>query len=154
MLDQNCCTQYPLVLVHGVGFRDLKWPVYWGRIPKALEQEGACISYGLQDSWGSVETNAQALAERIDEPLSDINLSTANFVLNRIEGENDGLVSVASASWGDRVHILRSNAFRGLSHLDAIDLRRRPLTKKIGGGVSDICEAYLNIVRDLKERGL
>lgn len=273
MLDQNCRTQYPLVLVHGVGFRDLKWPVYWGRIPKALEQEGACIFYGLQDSWGSVETNAQALAERIDEilaetgaekvnliahskgglearmaasalgyggkiasittiatphhgsktldrlmrlprgmfslaalavdnwirilgdkkpdflrvcedfttahmeefnrnnpdvpgifyqsyacvmshPLSDINLSTANFVLNRIEGANDGLVSVASASWGERVHILRSNAFRGLSHLDAIDLRRRPLTKKTGGGVSDIYEVYLNIVRDLKERGL
>ena len=35
MADDSCKTRYPIVLIHGAGFRDLKWPVYWGRIPKA-----------------------------------------------------------------------------------------------------------------------
>lgn len=87
------------------------------------------------------------------DPFSDINLSTANFVLNRIEGPNDGLVSVDSASWGDNVHILRSGVLRGISHLDAIDLRRAPFTKKKTDGVSDICDVYLEIAEDLRRRG-
>ena len=29
-------TKYPILMLHGVGFRDLKWPLYWGRIPAAL----------------------------------------------------------------------------------------------------------------------
>ena len=90
----------------------------------------------------------------MSHPFSDINLSTANFVLNRIEGPNDGLVSVESASWGENVHILRSPVFRGISHLDAIDLRRAPFTRKQGEGVRDICRVYVEIAEGLKARGL
>ncbi len=270
--DLTCATRYPLLLVHGAGFRDLKIPVYWGRIPAALKQRGAHIYYGEQDGWGSVETNARSIGERIDailgengcekvnilahskggldarmavsslgygckvaslttiatphhgsqtldrlfslprpvwntaafavdnwirlvgdkkpdflelcrglttdaaeefnrsnpdvpgvfyqsfacvmsRPLSDIHLSTANRILNRLEGPNDGLVSVTSAFWGTEWNILRSNGFRGISHLDAIDLRRAPLTRKKGENVSDICDVYVRIVRDLKQRG-
>ena len=64
MSDKRCATRYPIVLIHGAGFRDLKWPVYWGRIPRALEERGASVFYGLQDCWGSVETNAEAIAAR------------------------------------------------------------------------------------------
>lgn len=273
MADHLCETRYPVVLIHGAGFRDLKWPVYWGRIPGVLSEHGASIYYGLQDCWASVEVNAGAITKRIDEilqqtgaekvnliahskgglearmaasalhcgdkiasittiatphrgsktidrimklpkgffnlaafavnnwiriigdrkpdflqvcrdfttenmeefnrnnpdvpgvfyqsyacvmthPFSDINLSTANMVLNTIEGENDGLVSVESASWGGNVHVLRSNAFRGISHLDAIDLRRTRFTRKQGTGVSDICDVYIDIVAGLKGRGM
>lgn len=89
----------------------------------------------------------------MSHPFSDINLSTANFVLNQIEGENDGLVSLASASWGENVHVLRSPVFRGISHLDAIDLRRAPLTRKKMDGITDICRVYVDMVWDLAERG-
>ena len=272
MSDERCAVKYPIVLIHGAGFRDLKWPVYWGRIPGVLEAHGAAVYYGLQDSWGSVETNAEMLAARIDailaetgaekvnliahskgglearmaasslgcggkiasittiatphrgsktidqlfrlpkglfrlaalavdnwirllgdkkpdflkvcqgfttaamerfnrenpdvpgvyyqsyacvmsHPLSDIQLSTANFVLNRIEGPNDGLVSLESASWGETVHVLRSGVLRGISHLDAIDLRRAPFTRRSRAGVTDICQVYLEIGEDLKRRG-
>ena len=272
MADNRCETKYPIVLIHGAGFRDLKWPVYWGRIPSVLEEHGAKIYYGLQDCWASIETNASAIAVRIDEileetgaekvnliahskgglearmtasslgygdriasittiatphhgsktidqlfsfpkglfrsaafavnnwikivgdkkpdflsvcegfttssmirfnrdnpdvpgvyyqsyacimshPFSDINLSTANFVLNRIEGPNDGLVSAESASWGENVHILRTGVFRGISHLDAIDLRRMPFTRKKDAEICDICDVYVGIAADLKQRG-
>ena len=272
MSDMRCATKYPVLMIHGAGFRDLRWPVYWGRIPRVLEEHGAKLFYGKQDCWASTEVNAAALKERAEEilretgaeklnllahskgglearmlasslgfgrriasvttiatphrgsrtvdrlfgmpkglfnlaafavdnwirlvgdrkpdflevcrgfttermaefnrqnpdlpgvfyqsyacvmshPLSDINLSTANFVVGRIEGENDGLVSVDSARWGECCTVLRPNGLRGISHLDAIDLRRAPLSRRRGKGVSEICEVYVQILEDLKERG-
>ncbi len=62
----RCRTRYPVLLVHGTGFRD-GHPLYnyWGRIPKALEERGAAIHYGKQDSWGSIEHNAEILKREI-----------------------------------------------------------------------------------------
>ena len=273
MNSRSCQTKYPIVLIHGAGFRDLKWPVYWGRIPAELQKRGAAVYYGLQDCWASTETNAAEIVRRIDEilvetgaekvnliahskgglearmaasslgagkkiasittiatphrgsktvdllfqmprglfhlaafavnnwirvvgdkkpdflavcrgftsermaqfneenpdvpgvyyqsfacvmghPFSDLNLSTANFVVNRLEGPNDGLVTVESASWGENGRVLRSHGFRGISHLDAIDLRRAPLSHKKGRGVSDICDVYISIAEELKQRGM
>ena len=37
-----CKTRYPLLMVHGVGFRDLRYFNYWGRIPAELMRNGAC----------------------------------------------------------------------------------------------------------------
>ena len=45
-LASLCKTKYPIVLVHGVFFRDNKLFNYWGRIPRALESYGAKIYYG------------------------------------------------------------------------------------------------------------
>ena len=98
MPDNTCKTKYPIVLIHGAGFRDLKWPVYWGRIPGALEKRGAHIFYGLQDCWASTETNAREIVRRVDE----------------IVGENDGLVSLSSARWGENFTVLRGSGRRGI----------------------------------------
>lgn len=89
----------------------------------------------------------------MSHPFSDINLSTANAVIKHFEGANDGLVSVDSARWGEIFTILHSNSYRGISHLDAIDLRRHRLTGKKGDGISDICAFYVALVEGLKERG-
>ena len=35
--------KYPILLVHGMGFRDHKILNYWGRIPKELEKMGCVI---------------------------------------------------------------------------------------------------------------
>ncbi|NLI53680.1 MAG: alpha/beta fold hydrolase [Clostridiales bacterium] len=269
----RCKTRYPILLVHGVGFRDWKRPLYWGRIPQNLQAQGAALYYGLQDSWATISTNARFLAERIDQvlretgaekvnlighskggleirmaasslgmgdkiasittiatphhgsrtidrllqapkslfhiaafalnnwtritgdrnpdflnvcnefstahmrqfnsdnpdvenvfyqnyacvmngSLSDINLCIAHFVIRLIEGANDGLVTVDSASWGPRTFVLRGAGRRGISHLDEIDFRRRPLCKKARPGfVSEITDVYVSIAEDLKRRG-
>ncbi len=266
-------TKYPILLLHGVGFRDLKWPLYWGRIPSALAETGSLLFYGLQDCWARVEDNARTVKARINQildetdsekvniiahskgglearmaasslgmgsriasittigtphrgsktidkllkapdslfnvasfavdnwigligdtkpdfyavcrefstdyaeifnranpdvpgvyyqsyagmmrtPFSDIHLSTANFIIKLIEGENDGLVSVESARWGKNFSLLTGAGNRGVSHYDEIDFRRISFPIRINReGSADICEVYKKIVSDLIERG-
>ena len=40
--EQVCKTKYPILLVHGVFFRDFKHFNYWGRIPAELEKKWCC----------------------------------------------------------------------------------------------------------------
>ena len=63
--------RYPILLLHGVGFRDLKWPLYWGRIPSALSDTGAMVFYGKQDCWARVEENAKTIKARIRQILEE-----------------------------------------------------------------------------------
>ena len=273
MENKDLRIKYPILMIHGVGFRDLKWPLYWGRIPAALSDAGAVLYYGQQDCWARIVDNAKTIRARIRQilddtgaekvniiahskgglearmaasslgmggsiasittigtphrgsktidkllkapdslfniasfavdnwigligdtkpnfyavcrdfstayaeafnrdnpdvpgvfyqsyagvmktPLSDIHLSTANAVVNMIEGENDGLVSVESAKWGSSFTLLTGRTNRGVSHYDEIDFRRAPLSaKRSGDGVADICDVYRAIVTDLAERG-
>ena len=96
----------------------------------------------------------QSFACVMSRPLSDIIESVAYLVVKRVEGDNDGLVTVESARWGSDFHIVRSNSYRGISHIDAIDFRRRRLSRKKGPNVSDIRDVYIDIVSGLKKRGL
>lgn len=60
-----CQTKYPILLVHGVFFRDFKHFNYWGRIPRTLEARGAKIYYGEHQSALSIENSGRELAARI-----------------------------------------------------------------------------------------
>lgn len=264
--------KYPLLLVHGMGFRDSKIINYWGRIPKALEKMGCRIYYGYQDSNAAVETNGQTIAKRINEiieetgadkvnviahskggldtryaistlhvgdkvaslttintphngsktvdllmklprplvrfigfctdcwfrvlgdkkpssyrvfhslttkgagtfnrnnpdregiyyqsyafvmkkPTSDIFLCLTNLVVGIIEGENDGLLTPDAVRWTNFRGIYRGAGNRGISHCDEVDMRRRPLSRKTGEGVSDIVDFYQDVVSELCEKG-
>ncbi len=267
--ESECCsTRYPLLLVHGVFFRDSRFLNYWGRIPKELLRNGAVIYYGNQQSAASVASCGEELAERIRQLVAETgcgkvniiahskggldaryalarygaadftaSLTTINtphrgcffadyllekapeglrqflaaryngtlrrlgdcspdflsavedltakaclarngnlpdcpsvyyqsvatsmkkaaggrFPLNmsyhlvkHFDGENDGLVSVESALWGDVYAILRPRGKRGISHGDMIDLNRENIPE------FDVREFYVNLVRDLKEKG-
>lgn len=63
--QQLCATRYPLLMVHGVFFRDFRYFNYWGRIPQALETNGARIYYGNHQSAAPVSASGQELADRI-----------------------------------------------------------------------------------------
>lgn len=63
--EQICSTKYPVLLVHGVFFRDSKILNYWGRVPAELEKNGAKIYYGQHESASSVVDSAEQLYERI-----------------------------------------------------------------------------------------
>jgi triacylglycerol lipase len=261
-----CKTRYPLILVHGVLFRDLKYFNYWGRIPKELIRNGAQVYYGNQEAVGTIATNAEDLRDKIFEvlketgaekvniiahskggldsryaisrlgmadkvaslttistphrgcrfvdkacglpdgiyrgvanffdrsfqklgdkrpdfytatrqfatadseafnqstpdspdvyyqsymskmkgPRSDLMLAVPWLMVKSLEGDNDGLVSVGSAVWGNFQGVLESKSRRGISHGDIIDLRRADYKG------FDVIEAYIGIVAALKGKG-
>lgn len=264
--------KYPILLVHGMGFRDNKYIGYWGRIPNALKKIGCDIYLGHQDSNADIETNGKHLAERINQiieetgaeriniiahskggldsryaisslnmgskvaslttiatphhgsraidvlmrfprflvtsvcfltdcwfrllgdkkpntykticafstdaamefnaqnpnhpdvfyqsyafvmkkPTSDIFMWLPNLVVKWIEGENDGLLTPSAVQWGEFKGIQRGVGNRGISHCDEIDLRRKPLSKKTGDGISDIVDFYIQVAEELKRKG-
>ena len=74
-------TKYPIVLVHGAGFRDKNFFInYWGRIPRALEAQGAKIFYGSTDGWGNVESNAQMLKKTVEKVLAQTGSAKVNII--------------------------------------------------------------------------
>lgn len=265
--SEICKTKYPLILIHGVGFRDLKYFNYWGRIPKELTKFGATVYYGNQEAWGTVAYNANDIKNKILEVLDKTKCEKVNIIahskggldaryvisklnmgkyvaslttistphrgvnladyalhlpdnfykfiakiVNNIfskfgdknpdfytatrqfsrsyskkfneevlddknvyyqsyasvvsgvfsdyivsipyilmklckEGENDGLVAIDSAIWGEFKGVIRNKKYRGISHGDMIDLRREDYKD------FDVIEKYVKIVSDLKAKG-
>ena len=72
--------KYPLLMVHGMGFRDNKLLCYWGRIPKTLEKNGARVFFGGQDSNGSIESNALQLKSAIEKVLRETGAEKVNII--------------------------------------------------------------------------
>ncbi len=265
--SEVCRTKYPIVMVHGIFFRDWMFVNYWGRISKELTKNGAEIYYGRQQSSNSVCKSAEELKENILKIINDTgcekvniiahskggldaryaisclglsnyaaSLTTINtphrgcryvdFLLNKIpdgfknyiarkynktfiklgdknpdflsgvtdlteekcsefnknvpdidgvlyqsvtskmknmfsagfplnmgyvfakifDGENDGLVGVSSAKWGNFLGTLTAGK-KGISHGDVVDLTRRDIKGY------DVCEFYVELVKKLKERG-
>ena len=75
-----CDTKYPILLVHGVFFRDSKKFNYWGRVPDALERCGAKIYYGNQQSALSVHDSAVELARRIGQIVNETGCGKLNII--------------------------------------------------------------------------
>ncbi len=78
--DDICATKYPLVMVHGLGFRDLHYINYWGRIPGALEKHGAVIYYGHQEAWGDIKNNAADLCRTVRLVLEETGAEKVNII--------------------------------------------------------------------------
>lgn len=78
--EQLCRTRYPILMVHGVFFRDFKYFNYWGRIPKELEAHGAKIFYGNHQSAAAVADSAQELAARIREIVAETGCEKVNII--------------------------------------------------------------------------
>ena len=75
-----CRTRYPILLVHGVFFRDFKFPNYWGRIPKELEKNGAVIFFGNHQSALSVADSGAELTERIKRIVAETGCGKVNVI--------------------------------------------------------------------------
>lgn len=75
-----CATRYPILMVHGVFFRDSRYINYWGRIPAALARNGAKIYYGGQQSADSVENCGKELAEKIKSIVCETGCEKVNII--------------------------------------------------------------------------
>ncbi len=78
--SELCKTKYPILLVHGVFFRDFRYLNYWGRIPKELQRNGATLYYGQQQSAASVDACGKELAERIQSIVNENDCEKLNII--------------------------------------------------------------------------
>jgi len=79
-MNNECDLKYPLLMVHGMGFRDRKHMCYWGRVPKTLESQGTKVFFGNQDSVGSIECNANVIAQSLDKVLEITGAEKVNIL--------------------------------------------------------------------------
>ena len=77
---QICKTKYPILMVHGVFFRDSEHLNYWGRVPAELIANGATIYYGGQESAGDVPTCAQQIKKAIVKVLQETGAEKVNII--------------------------------------------------------------------------
>lgn len=82
--------------------------------------------------------------------------SFTRFIENR-HGDNDGMVAVESAKWGNFRGIFTGGGKRGLSHADEIDFFKRDyegnnVLRDDESAYTSVPDIYVRIVRDLKNR--
>lgn len=94
--------KYPILMVHGMGFRDRKHINYWGRIPRTLETLGCRIYYGNQDSNASIVGNAEMLKKRIEEILAESGAEKLNVIAHSKGGLEIRYV-ISSLKMGDKI---------------------------------------------------
>lgn len=96
----------------------------------------------LNDPLVYYNSYASAMASKKDDFL----YSWTYQYLMKNAGENDGLVPVKSAVWGDKFQLFTDSS-RGISHGEITDIKRRKI------GAFDIPEIYRKITDDLSKNG-
>lgn len=99
---QFCHTRYPILLVHGVFFRDFRFFNYWGRIPAELKRNGAVLHYGHQQSAASVADCGEELAERIRRIVSETGCGKVNIIAHS-KGGLDSRYAISACGAADLV---------------------------------------------------
>lgn len=95
--QQICKTKYPILLVHGVFFRDFEHLNYWGRIPDELIENGAVLFYGDQNSADSVENSARELEQKILQIVQTSGCEKLNVIAHS-KGGLDMRTAIAKTS--------------------------------------------------------
>ena len=97
-----CKTKYPILLVHGVFFRDSERLNYWGRIPEELEANGATVFYGEQNSAAAVAASAAELENRIRKIIEETGAEKVNIIAHS-KGGLDSRAAIFATSAGRHV---------------------------------------------------
>lgn len=97
-----CKTKYPILMVHGIFFRDWKAFNYWGRIPKELIGNGAAIHYGKHQSSACVEQCAQELKQCVLDIVAETGCEKVNIIAHS-KGGLDCRYMISALNMGDYV---------------------------------------------------
>ena len=142
-----CRTRYPILMVHGVFFRDFKYFNYWGRIPKELEKHGAEIFYGNHQSAASVKDSGAELACRIREIVAASGCEKVNIIAHS-KGGLDSRYAISCLGMEEYVASLTTvnTPHRGCIFADY-------LLDKIPGAVKDkVAESYNSALKVLGDK--
>lgn len=151
-VEAPCQTQYPIVLLHGVGYRDdMLLFNAWGRIPKILEAAGARVFPGGLDAWNTHENSAIALKPQIEAILTHTDSAKVNIIAHS-KGGLEARYLISKLDMADKVASLTTvcTPHHGTAVADLIvgdipDTRRllsftflKRLARKFGFGAMDM----------------
>ena len=107
----GCAVKYPVVLVHGAGFRDMSagFINYWGRIPALLESRGAKVFYAGTDGWGNIEDGAAILKATIEKVLAETGSKKVNLIAHS-KGGLEARYMISTLGVADKVASLTTIA--------------------------------------------
>lgn len=100
--NEECHTRYPVLLVHGVFFRDFRFFNYWGRIPGELIRNGATLFYGNQQSAASVARCGEELTARIRQIVQETGCEKVNIIAHS-KGGLDSRYAISRCGAADYV---------------------------------------------------
>lgn len=100
--SEICKTKYPVLLIHGVFFRDTNFFNYWGRIPQYLKRNGATIYYGEHQSAASVKDSGIEIAQRIKSITEKTGCEKVNIIAHS-KGGLDARYAISCAGAGEQV---------------------------------------------------
>lgn len=151
-VNAPCQTRYPIVLLHGIGFRD-DIPLFrsWGRIPKVIEAAGAHVFHGGLDAWNTHENSAAKLKPQIDAVLAQTGSAKVNIIAHS-KGGLEARYLISRLDMADKVASLTTicTPHHGTAVADLVageipDTRRlltfsifKRLAQKLGFGALDI----------------
>lgn len=73
-------TKYPIILVHGVALKDIRFFKAFGNIEKLLSHAGYTVSTAPTDGFGSIESNAEQLQAYVEKILAEANAEKVNLI--------------------------------------------------------------------------
>ena len=118
----ECATKYPIVLVHGSGFRDMNVGInYWGRIPAYLTERGAKLYYGNTDGWCTIEQGAKDLKAAVEKALAASKADKVNIIAHS-KGGLEARYMISSLGMAGKVASLTtiSTPHHGSKTMDSI----------------------------------
>lgn len=156
--NEVCKTKYPILMVHGIFFRDWQLVNYWGRIPAELIHNGAQIYYGGQQSANKIEISAAELADTIRRVLAETGAEKVNIIAHS-KGGLDSRCAISRLGMADCVATLTTinTPHRGCKFVDKllrqipagvqgfVDRKYNKLFTKLG----DTSPSFINGVREL-----
>ncbi|WP_292996129.1 hypothetical protein [Nitrosomonas sp.] len=115
----SCNTQYPIILLHGIGFRDDMIISSWGHIPEFLRKGGANVYLGELGAWNSSIENAEVLKQRIEGILTSTGAKKVNLIAHS-KGGLDSRYMISKLGMGEKVASLTtiSTPHRGSAFAD------------------------------------
>ncbi len=131
-----CNTKYPIVLIHGIAFRDFQYINYWGRIPRILTERGAEIYYGHQQAWDTIENNAGHIKEIIEKALQETGAEKVNIIAHS-KGGLDARYLISGLHMEEKVATLTtvSTPHRGSGIIEILEKLPDSTYRRIAGFV-------------------
>ncbi len=152
--NTDCATKYPVVLVHGVAYRDdVRILKYWSNIPQIIKNNGGKVFLANQNAFNSHAENAILIKEKIIDILKETKSEKVNLIAHS-KGGLESRYMITKLNMADKIASLTtiSSPHQGSSLADSIVtfLQNKNLTSK----ANKLANFYAKLIGDNNPKAL